>query len=88
MKYSKAEKVLPDELLSEVQKYVQGELLYIPVKDEQRKGWGSSTQSKKHTESRNVEIRDAFKRGRNVRQLSEEYFLSHDSIKKIVYGKY
>ena len=30
MKYKKASEILPDELLREVQKYIDGEALYIP----------------------------------------------------------
>lgn len=30
MKYTNATKVLPEELIEEIQKYVQGETLYIP----------------------------------------------------------
>ena len=33
MKYKNAYKVLPEELLSLVQEYVQGEYIYVPVRD-------------------------------------------------------
>jgi hypothetical protein len=39
MKYRKASDILPDELLREVQKYIEGEALYIP-KGNARKKWG------------------------------------------------
>lgn len=33
MKYRNSAEVIPAELLDEIQKYVQGEYIYIPVKD-------------------------------------------------------
>ena len=35
MKYKNAAAVLPTELIEEIQKYIQGEFLYIPKKDKQ-----------------------------------------------------
>ena len=35
MKYKNAVAVLPTELIEEIQKYIQGEFLYIPKKDKQ-----------------------------------------------------
>jgi len=87
MKYAKAVHVLPAALLTEIQKYVQGELLYIPKAYGTHKEWGSNTQSKKRTESRNTSIRLAFRAGKTIEQLAEQYHLSFDSIKKIVYSK-
>lgn len=40
MKYENANNVLPSELISQIQKYAAGKLLYIPKKEEQV-AWGS-----------------------------------------------
>lgn len=40
MKYVNADLVLPQQLLQEVQKYMQGGMLYIPKPQGQRKRWG------------------------------------------------
>lgn len=40
MKYVKAEMILPDKLLKEIQKYIQGEYLYIPSELKKRKKVG------------------------------------------------
>lgn len=40
MKYTSAEDVLPEELLKEIQKYVQGRMVYIPTSEGSRKKWG------------------------------------------------
>ncbi|WP_390620616.1 hypothetical protein [Oceanobacillus picturae] len=40
MQYKNGKEVLPPNLLKEMQKYIQGELIYIPKKKSQRAGWG------------------------------------------------
>lgn len=86
MKYVKAD-ILPEELLREVQKYIQGVTIYIPKPDGERKGWGVNSGSRKHINQRNQEIRQQFAQGITIDQLTERFFLSNDSIKKIVYSK-
>ena len=78
---------LPEELLCEVQKYIQGESVYIPKKKDNHKKWGDETKSKAATLKRNNEIRSAFRSGSSVDELCEKYALSPESIKKIVYVK-
>lgn len=41
MKYVKASAVLPKKLILEIQKYVQGETIYIPNSESTRKKWGT-----------------------------------------------
>ena len=40
MKYVNARALLPKELVSELQEYIQGGYLYIPAVQEQKKCWG------------------------------------------------
>jgi hypothetical protein len=40
MGYVKAEAILPNSLLREIQKYIQGEYVYIPSENTTRKKWG------------------------------------------------
>ncbi|MDG4656312.1 CD3324 family protein [Ectobacillus antri] len=87
MKYVKAAAVLPEELLQELQKYVQGELLYIPKRKENHEQWGSRSGGRKQLDERNEAIRLAYKGGKHITQLSQEYFLSVDTIKRIVYAQ-
>ena len=56
MKYKKASDVLPDELLKEVQKYVDGEALYFP-KHKKRKNWGENTGAQDFYKRKNFLIR-------------------------------
>ena len=46
MSYKKATNLLPDELLREVQQYVDGELIYIPRLDANRRDWGQDTSTR------------------------------------------
>ena len=87
MKYVKAEMILPDELLKEIQKYIQGEYLYIPSELEKRKKWGEKSGSRMYIEKRNEDICSKYESGHKIKNLAEEFFLSIDSIKKIIYLK-
>ena len=86
MKYTNAQKVLPEKLILEIQKYVQGETIYIPKPESDYRRWGTSTGSRKRLDYRKAAIRDAFARGVRIERLAEDYYLSVDSIKKIVYS--
>jgi Mor family transcriptional regulator len=84
MKYKKASDILPDGLLREVQKYIEGESLYIP-RGKKRKRWGESSGGRKFFLQRNEEIRNKYFHGISIEQLMEEYSLSYETIRKIVY---
>ncbi|WP_202915323.1 CD3324 family protein [Paenibacillus paridis] len=86
MKYENASDVLPEELLKQIQKYAAGKLLYIPSGDE-KKAWGETTGYRNQLQRRNVMIRNMYNHGRTVSELADEYFLSLDSIKKIIYSR-
>ncbi|UOQ49072.1 CD3324 family protein [Gracilibacillus caseinilyticus] len=83
---TKAQELLPDELLQAIQVYIQGETLYIPMKDQRHK-WGSRSGNRAYYEQRNKQIRMDFTRGKSLMHLSECYCLSVETIKKIVYKK-
>lgn len=87
MKYKSGDNILPEALLNEVRKYIQGEYLYISKADGSRKKWGESTGTRKELSQRNENIRLDFKKGISIEELSENYFLSVNTIKMIVYSK-
>jgi Mor family transcriptional regulator len=87
MKPIKAKAVLPEKLILEIQKYVQGETIYIPKPEGAYHRWGTCSGTRKHIDERNASIKKAFKKGRTIHQLAEEHFLSIETIKKIVYSK-
>lgn len=87
MKYIKADNIFPEELLKQIQKYVQGELIYIPNPKGVRKKWGETSGYRVYLDHRNSEIREKFLVGLSIGQLAEEFCLSIESIKRIVYSK-
>lgn len=87
MSYVKAVDVLPDEILSIIQNYVDGEYIYIPRKENNKKSWGENTNSKKEIHMRNSKIYEDYKCGMKVKDLAEKYFLSDKSIQRIVLQK-
>lgn len=84
MKCKNAAEVLPDELLKELQKYVSGETLYVPSHKE-RKKWGSGSGARSFYAQRNEEIQYKFFHNISMEELAEEYNLSIETIRKIVY---
>lgn len=86
MSYKKGVEVLPAHLLKEVQEYVDGGLIYIPKKSK-RVGWGHTNGSKKLLEKSNKRICELFEDGITIYELADRYYLSEETIKKIVYCK-
>ena len=79
--------LLPEALVKELQRYVQGEYLYIPTDGTQRKGWGERSGARQMLDARNRAIRQAFRQGVSPEALGEQYHLSPASIRRIVYTK-
>ena len=84
MCYKNGKEILPEALLKELQKYVQGELIYIPKEDNLRKAWGENNGTRKLIKERNMEIYTSYKSGATIITLSDSYNLSEDSIRKII----
>jgi Mor family transcriptional regulator len=86
VKYVNANKILPETLIAEIQKYVQGETIYIPKPEAAYRKWGACSGGRKLIDDRNASIKNSFKSGTSIQQLAEEHFLSIETIKKIVYS--
>ena len=84
MRYRNASDIFPDELLREIQKYSSGELVYIPEADK-KKEWGQKTGAREYYVVRNAQIREKHRDGKSIRELADEYGLSHDTIRRILY---
>ena len=84
MRYMKAADVLPPDLLAQVQAYIDGEYLYIPRRETNRKTWGAANGRKAETLARNQEIYRRYREGTPVARLAEEYFLTPKSVSKII----
>lgn len=87
MSYINAAECLPPELISELQKYVQGGLLYVPRQDATPLPWGCKSGARSRLEARNLEIKGKKSEGRTIEALADEYSLSPDAIRKILYRK-
>ena len=87
MKYVKAIDVLPQEIIEIIQNYVDGEYLYIPRKNDNKKSWGEKSGIKNRLKERNIEIYEKYIKGLSISELSKEYFLSEKSIRKIIFNQ-
>jgi len=83
-KYVNAKEVLPNSLIEEIQKYIQGSYIYIPKTE--RIAWGVNTGIREELNQRNKQIRQLYKNGFEVSNLVELYALSEERIRAIIYG--
>jgi len=84
MKYEKAQNILPQSIIEIIQKYTDGSYIYIPRKNENKKSWGENTETKRYLKERNNEIFNKYLMGVPVETLSEQYFLTESSIRRII----
>ena len=82
MSYIKADQVLPKELIEVIQHYIDGKSIYIPSK--QKQAWGNGTSSKAFFQDRNQRIHDAWLSGASQKELSLRFALSEKSIQRIL----
>jgi Mor family transcriptional regulator len=82
--YKNGRDVLPHSLFQELQKYISGELIYIPKSGEERAGWGELSGTRKLLAERNKEICRFHTDGCSISELERKYHLSGESIRKIV----
>lgn len=87
MSYSNARDIFPNEVLEIIQKYVDGEFIYIPKKEENKIAWGELTKSKSELLKRNTNIYEDYLKGMSTQLLSEKYYLSPKTIQRIVSEK-
>lgn len=86
MKYKNAKDIFPENLLKQIQRYVSGEVIYIPARNE-RKSWGETSGYHQFLSERNHDIRNKYKNGVDIENLMSKYHLSYESIRKILYQK-
>ena len=84
MSYIKAEEILPEELIRQIQEYADGVYIYIPRKPGTRRKWGQETSYKAELKIRNERIRSDYAAGESVTTLSRRYHLSEKSIRRIL----
>lgn len=84
MKYEKAQNILPHSIIEMIQNYIDGGYIYIPRKNENKKSWGENTETKRYLNKRDKEIFNKYSSGVPVKILSEKYFLTEGSIRRII----
>ena len=84
MGYRRAEEILPMEVIEIIQRYVDGESIYIPKNAENRQAWGSGTRIRQELLGRNKDIFADWKQGAGIGVLADRYFLSEKRIQRIV----
>ena len=82
MKYKNATKVLPNELIEQIQQYVQGEYVYIPIKD--REVDTNITEYAIEIQKRDEHIYTKHLEGMKNIELAKRYSLSESSIRRII----
>ena len=86
MSYVNANEVLPDDLVQEIQKYLDGQLLYIPRKQSNAFSWGEKSGIRDKMAERNRQIQVRFHSGAAISELSDEYCLSEKRIQGIIHA--
>ena len=84
MSYIKAEEILPEELIRQIQKYADGVYIYIPRKPGTRRASGQKTDYKAELKARNDRICNDYAAGLDIAALSRKYHLSEKSIRRIL----
>ncbi|MTK07267.1 MAG: hypothetical protein F8N38_09305 [Hungatella sp.] len=84
MRYQRANEILPEELVELIQNYIDGEYVYIPRKQENKRNWGEGTGAREERKRRDRSIYNDYLSGFCVRILAERYYLSEKSIQRIV----
>lgn len=84
MGYTNAAEVLPKTILEAVQKYIDGQCLYIPRRDDRRQAWGERTTTRADIEARNRDIHARHARGMGARELAELFHLSPKTVARIL----
>ncbi len=85
MSYVNADDVLPKILVDEIQKYIDGQPIYIPRKNENSLSWGEKNGTKEKMAKRNQSIVNLYYSGQTIEELSKAYYLSEKRIQGIIH---
>lgn len=84
MSYVNAEDILPKYLVEEIQKYVDGQLLYIPRKNDNSFSWGEKNGTKEKLAERNQTILKRYYSGQTIEELGKIFYLSEKRVRGII----
>ncbi len=77
MCYITAKEVLPIEIIELIQKYVDGEYIYIPKKENCKSGLGTRNNTREQINISNYNIYNEYMNGATRKELAYKYFLSN-----------
>ena len=84
MKYEKAQNILPKDIIELIQQYLDGGYIYIPRKNDSKKSWGENSGIKNSLKKRNKEIFSRYSQGASIKELTEQFYLTEHSIRRII----
>ena len=87
MKYINARVLLPEPLVRELQRYIQGGYIYVPTDQTQQKRWGEVSGYRQELQMRTRQIVEEYRKGVSMEHLAEKFCLSVYAIRKIIYQK-
>ena len=87
MKYINAKDLLPDALVKELQRYIQGPIFMFPPIKRSKDDGEKFSGYRQELQQRNRQIVEAFRNGTSMEALAEKHFLSVSAIRKIIYQK-
>ena len=76
-----------ENMIKEIQKYVDGHSNYVPKKPDSRKNWGENTETLSFLGRRNEQIYSEYLDGCSITLLSEKYYSAEKSIQRIIRQK-
>ncbi len=85
MSYINAKDILPENLLLQIKEYYKSGMLYIPLFEDEQNSRDGLTETRNYIHKRNNEICAKKLSGYKINELADEYHLSVDSIKSILY---
>ncbi|MBN2794416.1 MAG: phosphotransferase [Clostridia bacterium] len=84
MRYVNGNSVLPQDLIKEIRKYVEGLYVYIPKGEDKSRKTNTETNFHKEVKIRNSRIYDQFLSGKPVEEIALQNYLSEKSIRRII----
>ena len=84
MGYPKIYEILTKEIILQIQDYIEGAVIYIPKRSENKKLWGDGTDTKEILSIRNKKLYCDYCNGVSVHQLAQKYFLAEKSVQRII----
>ncbi|MEN2257017.1 CD3324 family protein [Paraclostridium benzoelyticum] len=76
--------MLPQDLLQQIQQYIQGDVIYIPIYNNEKIPWGQKNGAREAIYTRNKSIFKLYKQGYSIDEIVNIYNLSESSIRKII----